>query len=275
MFTRKFLAFSLFSILFCACSGEKWALSWHEEFDGGALDTAVWSRTDRGKADWNNTQSKLPQLLEVRDGMLVLKGIRNPHRVRPEDLPDGRITLQADTAEYLTAGVVSKGKHPFPAEGRIEVSARLFGARGAWPAIWLLPDGDGEGWPHGGEIDIMERLNHDTIAYQTVHSEYTLKLDDSHPPHYGTNGIRPDEFNVYAVEFHPDSLVFSINGLRTFAYPRVDSLAQKKQFPYIHPWYMLIDMQLGGNWVGRVDPMEIPVEMHIDWVRHYVRKRRK
>ena len=272
---RKFFYVLLLAPLLTSCTGGKWSLAWEEGFDGTVLDTTVWSRTERGTADWNNTQSKRPELLEVRDGMLVLKGIRNPHRVSPAELPGGRITLDADTAEYLTAGVVTKGKHLFRPEGRIEVCARLFGARGAWPAIWLLPDGGSQGWPHGGEIDMTERLNHDTIAYQTVHSEYTLKIDDRVPPHYGTHGIRPDDFNVYAVEFYPDSLVFSVNGSRTFAYPRVEALAARQQFPYIHPWYMLIDMQLGGSWVGAVDPKEVPVEMHIDWVRHYVRKRNR
>jgi hypothetical protein len=28
-------------------------------------------------------------------------------------------------------------------------------------------------------------------------------------------------------------------------------------------------MQLGGNWVGRIDPDDLPVEMEIDWVRFY------
>lgn len=32
-------------------------------------------------------------------------------------------------------------------------------------------------------------------------------------------------------------------------------------------------MQLGGSWVGAVDPKQLPVEMHIDWVRFY--KKRK
>ena len=31
----------------------------------------------------------------------------------------------------------------------------------------------------------------------------------------------------------------------------------------------LIDMQLGGSWVGAVDPSRLPVEMEIDWVKHY------
>lgn len=31
---------------------------------------------------------------------------------------------------------------------RIEVKAKLFGARSAWPAIWLFPKD--EKWPDGG-----------------------------------------------------------------------------------------------------------------------------
>ncbi len=262
---------SLFLSTSCG-TGNRLALAWEEDFEGSALDEKTWSRTTRGTADWNNTQSQDPALLEVRDGMLVLKGIKNPKPATPAELPDGRISVECDTAAYLTAGVVTAGKHLFAAEGRLEIRARLFGARGAWPAIWLLPDERSGGWPHGGEIDIMERLNHDGMVYQTVHTTYSLSGHENEPPHYGTNTIRPDEFNVYAVEFHPDSLVFSVNGIRTFAYPRVPELEKADQFPFLHPWYLLIDMQLGGNWVGKVAPEELPVEMHIDWVRHYLPK---
>ena len=39
----------------------------------------------------------------------------------------------------------------------------------------------------------------------------------------------------------------------------------------IRTQYLLIDMQLGGAWVGSVDPNDLPVEMEIDWVRNWVR----
>ena len=60
---------------------------------------------------------------------------------------------------------------------------KLNGATGAWPAFWLLPQ-DGK-WPGGGEIDIMERLNNDSIAYQTVHSHYTFDLGIKDNPETG------------------------------------------------------------------------------------------
>ena len=35
---------------------------------------------------------------------------------------------------------------------------------------------------------------------------------------------------------------------------------------------MMIDQQLGGEWVGPVEMEDLPVEMEIDWVRFYQKK---
>lgn len=243
-----------------SCAGkEEWKLVWEENFDSGVLDTAVWSKTDRGTADWADTQSKDERCFAFRDGKLVLRGIVNDN-------------LEADTAHQLTGGVWTKDKKAFE-PGRIEVRAKLNGARGAWPAIWLLPFDKNVKWPKGGEIDMMERLNHDTIVYQTAHSYYTHILGKKdEPKNFSTIGFNPDEFNTYGVDIYPDSLVFHVNGVRNFAYPRMPELPDSvSQFPYHQPMFLLIDMQLGGSWVGAVDTTELPVEMEVDWVRHYVR----
>lgn len=62
--------------------------------------------------------------------------------------------------------------------------------------------------------------------------------------------------------------VLYFNGKRNFVYPRIET-EQEGQFPFNIPQYLLIDMQLGGSWVGTVDPADLPVEMEVDWVRHY------
>src|SRR5690625_5020583 len=108
------------------------------------------------------------------------------------------------------------------------------------------------------------------LVYQTVHSHYTITLDiKHHPEHGGTASIKPNEFNTYAVEKYKDSVVFYVNNNRTFAYPRIKT-DKKEQFPFAEgDHYLLLDMQLGGSWVGKVAPEELPVEMEIDWVRFY------
>ena len=67
---------------------------------------------------------------------------------------------------------------------------------------------------------------------------------------------------------HADSVVFNVNGLRTFHYPRIETDLDG-QFPFDRPFYLLLDMQLGGSWVGEVNPDDLPVEMYIDWFRFY------
>lgn len=239
-----------------------WKLVWEENFESETIDWSVWSKTERGTADWADTQSQDERCYGFRDGNLILRGIVNDDR-------------QSDTAAFLTGGLVTRGKKAF-APGRIEVRARLQSAKGAWPAIWLLPFNESDGWPYGGEIDIMEHLNSDSLVYQTVHSHYTYDLGlKDNPVNFSTIGANTDDFNVYGVDIYRDSVVFHVNGVRNFAYPRMAELPDSLwQFPYHKPMYLLIDMQLGGSWVGDVDPSDLPVEMEVDWVRHYVKTER-
>lgn len=234
--------------------GGKWVLVWEDEFKGKEIDEANWSRIPRGGSDWNNYMSDYDALYEIRDGNLILRGIENN-------------VLPNDTAPYLTGGVFTKDKRTF-GFGRLEIRAKLNGATGAWPAFWMLPAESK--WPTGGEIDIMERLSHDKFIYQTVHSEYTQNLGiKDNPPASTVVGMKPDNYNVYAIEKYPDSLVFYLNNTRTKNYPRIETEFDG-QFPFAdEEFYLLLDMQLGGNWVGAVNPDELPVEMAIDWVRFY------
>lgn len=247
-------SFLLASLLPLGAQNPCYRLVWEEPFDGTAIDTTSWTKIPRGDADWNRHMSPDPSLYRVSDGTLKLYGRNN--------VP----SAQGDTARYITGGVFTLGKRTIR-HGKVEIRARLKGATGAWPAIWMLPE-TGQ-WPRAGEIDIMERLSHDTIAYQTIHTYYTyvLKLADT-PPHGSTGPIEPDGYNVYAVEILPDSLVFSINGHHTFTYPRIET-DKEGQWPFGTPYYLLVDMQIEGNWVGKARPEELPAVMEVDWVKFY------
>ncbi len=236
----------------------KYTLVWKEDFHGKAFDPHSWSKISRGASDWNRHMSDDERLYDVRDGRLILRGMNN----------DGSFLFngQRDTARFVTGGLYTKDKRSIK-YGKVEIRARLGCAQGAWPAFWMLPERGN--WPDGGEIDIMEHLSHDSIAYQTVHSHYTYVLGEKkNPPQSAIGPIRPGKFNTYAVEILPDSLMFSINDRRTFSYPRIQT-DKAGQYPFGTPFYLLIDMQLGGSWVGGVQPDQLPVEMEIEWVRMY------
>lgn len=234
----------------------KWKLSWQDDFNRpGFIDPAKWVKIERGGSDWNRHMSSDAACYDVKNGKLILKGIKNPN--------------QADPVKVLTGGLTTNGKFEFT-YGKVEIRAKLGSSKGAWPAFWMLSNSKKYGgYPHSGEIDIMEHLNFDQIVYQTVHSNYTLNLGGkNNPKHSGTAAITPDSFNTYGLEWFPDKLVFTINGKATHTYPRI-TVDKPGQWPFDQPFYLLIDMQLGGGWVGAIDESQLPVQMEIDWVKVY------
>lgn len=235
---------------------KKWKLVWEDDFNGAAIDSSKWSKIPSGGSDWNKHMSSNSDCYDQSGGKLYLRGIKNPDTLK-------------DPRPYLTGGVYTKGKFAFQ-YGKIEIYAKLECAQGAWPAIWMLAEKDKYGkYPKNGEIDIMEHLNLDNIIYQTTHSYYTLDLKEkTNPPHSGTAKLNIAEYNKFGLEWYPDKLIFTLNGKETFRYPRKPDV-DSSQWPYDQPFYVMIDQQLGGAWVGKINPDQLPVQMIIDWVKVY------
>lgn len=233
-----------------------WELVWIDDFEGDEINDSVWSIIPRGRNEWNNTMSPNPECYKVDSGFLHLYGIQNKSFVN-------------DTSKFLTGGIYTKDKFKFEPTCRIEVRVKIKSAIGAWPAIWMMPFEVEKGWPWDGEIDIVEKLNFDNFAYQSLHTHYTRDLKMSTPQRSVKPEIKVDDFNVYGVEIFPDSLRFTLNGKITLTYPKVESLVDEGQFPFYRNWYLIIGMQLGGTWVGDVDPSTLPCEIEIDWVKYF------
>src|SRR6185503_13343107 len=98
----------------------------------------------------------------VRDGLLTIEA-RKENYTGPEG-----------TREYTSSRIRTRRKGDWLL-GRFEIRAKLPQGKGIWPAIWMLPtDNRYGGWPHSGEIDIMELLGHKPgKTYGTLH--YTDK----------------------------------------------------------------------------------------------------
>jgi beta-glucanase (GH16 family) len=236
---------------------EGWKLVWADEFNGKKLDTDSWERCPRNTADWGRHMSYLDTLVKVEDGVLKLYGINRPAEVE-------------DNVPYLTGGVQSRNRRSLQL-GRVDVRARFDCGQGFWPAIWLMPD-IRVPWATGGEIDIMEHLNSEDKAYQTVHSQHSVKQYDPWIENGSNTPIDRNVFNTYSVVIEEDAIKFFINGKPTFTYKKVPELLS--QFPYAgHPFYVILSAQLGGSWVGKVNPADLPVKMEIDYVRFYLPKK--
>ena len=83
------------------------------------------------------------------------------------------------------------------------------------------------------------------------------------------SNINTQDFNVYKVDILTDCLRFYVNNKETLFYPKIDSLLNKGEFPFERDWYLMLDMQLGGSWVGPVNPINTPVRMEIEWIKYY------
>ena len=232
-------------------------LEWEDEFDTGRLDESVWSKIEpyeSGNPDWRKNISTYDGCFDFRDGNIVLRGIANPG-----------VSITGDSRSYLCGGIESWGKKSFK-DGRIEIRAKTTSARGAWPALWMMPEDQSAGWPGCGEIDIFEHLNYDSFVYQTLHSNYTYNVNKESPLSHITKSVNVADYNVYGVELSSDTLKLMVNNEVTMAYPNTGA---NEQFPYSKDFYLILDMQLGGSWVGSVTGENLPVEMYLDWVRFY------
>ena len=259
------LLFILLFLLSCGTEKNGWKLEWTDEFDGPVLDTTSWTRTSRGPNDWDNTMSLREDLVRFEDGQIVLLG-----KVNTDTL--------SDPSRFVSAGITTRGKRVFRL-ARFEIRARFNSARGFWPALWLLPQRDSTTVVQDyAEIDMMEHLNRDEFVYQTVHSSFSLHGHGDTPPHFTTTPVNPSTWNVYAVEVHPDSLCFFVNGAHTLTYPRIDNQIDPawNQFPFDSlPFSFILSNQLGGGWVGPVEGSDLPTELRIDWVKVFSRSSRK
>lgn len=240
-----------------------YVLSWSDEFNGSELDTNRWTRIGKGSSPWNKHMSTREDLVQLKDGALVLWGVANNDQA-------------SDPRPFLTGGVGSKDKGLMGIGDKVELRVKFDDhQKGAWPALWMCGnslDDKGRGWPWNGEIDIVERLNGDEFVYHTVHSGWTfVKKNTRKPPHGGRGAIKNGEWNVFGLEMTETNLMWSVNGKTTFTYAKIDC-ADADQWPFDREFFFYLDMQLGGNWVGKVDISTLPVKMQIDWIRVYTRR---
>lgn len=170
---------------------------------------------------------------------------------------------------YTSTRLISRDKRSFK-YGRIEARIKLPQTQGIWPAFWALGNAFAtQGWPQGGEIDIMEHVGF----------EPTLTHGALHGPGYSGNtpisgtydvGERVDaNYHIYAIEWDTNQIRWYVDDNHFYTATRAQ-VEQYGQWVYDQPFWLLLNVAVGGNWPGYPDgSSRFPQRMYVDYVRVY------
>jgi beta-glucanase (GH16 family) len=262
--TRIFIFISVLT-LFSSCSPEletdtEYTLVWSEEFDGNELNTDTWIH-------WNGPayNDELQYYTDRPENSYVEEGIL--HLVAHRESFGGK--------EYTSARISTDSTSIGWQYGRFEARIRMPEGKGFWPAFWLMPMRD-DGWPRGGEIDIMEfRGNEPYTTSAAVHFwtdgcnvtpwECREYISETHTV---DETKLSESFNVYAVEWNETGLHWFLNDTEYLHVPFSEINARFE--PFTTPFYIILNLAVGGNFLPNPDEFtEFPQSLEVDYVRVY------
>ncbi len=203
-----------------------------------------------GSGGWGNNElqyyTNRPENAVVINGVLKITAIKENY----------------SGSAYTSARLLSKGKYSFK-YGRIEVRAKFPTGVGTWPAAWMLGDNiNTVGWPACGETDIVEHLGRDlNRIYGTLH----------YPGRSGGNAdgntiVIPDATTA----FHTYTVDWSSTAIKIYVDAQLyHTVSNSAAIPFNQNFFILLNMAMGGNFGGPVDPAFTSATMEIDYVRVY------
>jgi len=228
------------------------SLIWSDEFNTGtAPEPAKWNYDiGTGSSGWGNNElqyyTSRAENVNVSNGTLKI--------IARKEVYSG--------SNYTSARLLTRDKFSFK-YGKVEARAKMPAGIGTWPAIWMLGANIGNvGWPACGEIDVMEHVGSQlNKIYGTVH----------YPGFSGGNAVggtinisnATTEFHIYAAEWNDTAIRFYVDGTLYF------SFANNPSIPFNHNFFLLMNVAMGGNFGGAIDPAFSQTQMEVDYIRVY------
>jgi predicted outer membrane repeat protein len=132
---------------------------------------------------------------------------------------------------------------------------------------------DQVGWPQSGEIDIMEYVGREPYeVFGTLHGP-GYSGGQSYGQYYVLDEPVADQFHTFAVEWEPDKITWLLDGMPFFTATPFDDYMLGKEWVFNHPFYILLNVAVGGNFGGPVgEDTTFPQSMLVDYVRLYQAK---
>lgn len=232
-------------------------LVWSDDFNGAAgelPDASKWGFDIGNNNGWGNAELE--------------NYTNNPENVALDG--NGNLIITAiQTGNTFTSARVKTQNLFSQAYGRFEARLKTPYGPGVWPAFWMLGANVGEvGWPQCGEIDVMELKGQSpNVINGTIHGP-GYSAGNAISSSYALRNSRFDlDYHIFAVEWSEDQIDFFCDD---YLYKRIKKSDVPGQWVYDHPFYMILNIAVGGNYVGfPTAQTPFPQKMTIDYVRVY------
>ena len=242
---------------------EGYELVWNDEFSGNSIDTDTW-RFWEGPAYNEELQyyTSRSKNAYVENGKL--------HLVAHREIFNGY--------EYTSARISTDSTRIGWKYGRFEARIKMPEGNGFWPAFWLMPIRD-DGWPRGGEIDIMEYRGNE--PYKTTGAiHFWVNGCEGNPVEcrtYFTDSVTisdnklSEEFHVYSLEWDEEGFTWYLDDYEFMNIPY--SVIDAQFEPFSTPFYIILNLAVGGNFLPNPDETTpFPQQLIVDYVRVFQRK---
>ena len=250
-----------------------------DEFSGPQLDRSRWNVVVTGRTVNNEQQAYVdsPETISIVTGEPAAGAERGALAIHAVYSP-GFKTPEGRVFDFISGRLDTRGKIEF-AYGTAAARVKLPAGPGLWPAFWALGNGR---WPDAGEMDILENVGDPTWTNFALHGpgysgNTPLVSRAPLPP-----GADTTAWHVYAMDWTPESLVFSVDGVEKY---RVTKAMVTKYGPWAYdsPKYLIANLALGGQYPQSVNHVTTPyaglpqstvdlitagrATMLVDWVR--------
>jgi beta-glucanase (GH16 family) len=243
---------------------------WSDEFNGTNIDLTKWTfdignGCAGGNCGWGN--GELEYYTSNSANAYVTNGFLH---IRAQQ----QVTNSSEgTFNYTSARMKTQGLY-WKTYGRIEWRAKLPAGTGFWPALWMLGTNiNSIGWPGCGEIDVVEN-NGATITFEQGSFHSGGSTGDATKIFNFAGGDSVTNFHLYDLDWTSNSIIWSVDGVG-YETQTVwsSSTGEPYPFPFNQPFFFLMNLAVGGSYLGypstnSINP-HMPGEMVIDYIRVY------
>lgn len=243
--------------------GSYLSCTFHDEFDGTALDRTRWMAQDTALTGVFTGQGGCyrdnKRTISVGDGTLRLTS----------SILDQVFVCQSPYAPFPTSSEVSTVatiSRFTQAYGRFSARVRFSAATGGHAAFWLYPQVQTYGrWPLSGEVDIAEWMGNDpSHVYPSVH--YFGEDKSRSTGHTCPGPAASTGFHTYTLDWTPTVMRFSYDGQLCWSHSWTPTNVRPPA-PFDKPFYVVLTQIWGTGSAARTSTSPKTATMTIDWVR--------